>query len=216
MPQTKTIVGFFARLILFYALLVAPWPGLREAYVVAHASAANAFFRSAREHGTVRFIPMGAIRRSGPDTKLVFENHVTGVAGNGTHNAQLTGFIPTALVIALVLATPIPWRRRAVALALGLILVHVFIALRIEILIAHWYGVDQPWALDHPGPTWRAIVDALFESGVVSPTPSFVVPIVIWAAVSLRRNDWRAAGHQAAGAPRDRKAGREGPCATDG
>jgi len=194
------------RLSLLYALLVAPWPGLREAYVAAHASAANAFFRSAREHGTVRFIAMGAVRRSGPDTKLIFENHVTGVAGNGTHNAQLTGFIPTALVIALVLATPIPRRRRAVALALGLILVHVFIALRIEILIAHWYGVDQPWALDHPGPTWRALIDALFEGGVISPTPSFVGPILIWAAVSLRRDDWRAAGHRAAGAPGDRDA----------
>ena len=65
MPPTKTIVGFFVRLSLLYALLVAPWPGLREAYVAAHASAANAFFRSAREHGTVRFIAMGAVRRAG-------------------------------------------------------------------------------------------------------------------------------------------------------
>ncbi len=68
----------------------------------------------------------------GLDTLIILQN-TTLTAPDGEDAARREidsrsiGWVPTALTIALVLATPIPWTRRLLALAGGLVLIHLFI-----------------------------------------------------------------------------------------
>ena len=186
-PRDRT-VGFVLKLLLLYGLLAAPWPGVRGAYSVAYRAAANLVFGSFGG-GVVRFraSPSG---REEMDAEIVIRNRRSPVAGTTPHNSRMTGYLPTAEVIALILATPIPWPRRWRALLWGVVLVHGFVALRLVITLLHWFSVEEPWALYDPSPFWGNVLSTLFEFAVLAPTCTFLVPALIWILVTFRRSDW--------------------------
>ena len=131
------------------------------------------------------------------DLELVIRKRGAPEVGRAPHNPVLTGYLAMVEVIALILATPIPWLRRCKALAWGMLLVHAFIWLRIEITLLHWFSGDSPLALYKPGPFWSKLLASVFELISVSPTSTFVVPIFIWILVSFRKSDfegWREEG----------------------
>ena len=105
------------------------------------------------------------------------------------HSARLTGYLPTAEVIALILALPIPWSRRWKALFWGLVLVNGFVVLRLEITLLYWFSGDRPFALYSPGPFWSEVLVGAREVVVVSPMLTFAVPVFIWILVTFRRGD---------------------------
>ena len=106
-------------------------------------------------------------------------------------SSRYIGYSPTAIVITLILCTPIAWSRRGRAAIWGLLLVHGFIALRVSLtLAATGFGADKGYALFHPGPFLRG---ALSRAELVlsdDPTVSFVVPVFIWFLVTLRPGNW--------------------------
>ena len=126
-------MGFLLRFVAIFGLLIVPWPGWNQAY--------SHYFQSL---GQMVFNPSGETRRMvvfapasgkipGMDTRLTLENaELADSTGKGLVEAteldsRSIGWVPTALTAALVLATPIPWRRRLIALAGGLVLIHLFI-----------------------------------------------------------------------------------------
>jgi hypothetical protein len=101
------------------------------------------------------------------------------------------GWVPTAFLIALVLATPVPWRRRWAALGLGLMALHAYLLLAVRVYI--W---NRSLPAPVPGaavPVVKWIAAALEETMVTQLGPSFVVPAVIWILVAFRREDFTAA-----------------------
>ena len=114
-------------------------------------------------------------------------------------DTRTVGWLPTAETVALILATPLPWARRRIALLWGLLLAHAFIWLQLKIILLHWFTGEQPWCIYDP-PGW---IDTALEKamvfGVLSPTPTVVVPLFLWVAATFRRGDlerlmgpWRA------------------------
>ena len=91
------------------------------------------------------------------------------------------------MLIALVVATPLSWSRRGWALLWGLLLTHVFIALRLTLtLAAGGFAVpDKAYALFHPGAFWQRILTGGQNVLSDNPTVSFVVPVFIWFLVAL-------------------------------
>ena len=189
----RPIVVFFVKLLLIYGLLAWPWSFVRRGYAVAYGAVASAVFGSFGPGGEVRFepLPIGAP----VDTELVLRKRGSSAVGKSPHNARFMGYLATAEVIALILATPIGWRRRFMALLWGMLLVHAFIYLRLEIMLLHWYSGEPALAIYQPSTFWGKALAKAFELTSVSLTPTFMAPIFIWILATFRRADldrWRA------------------------
>ncbi len=195
MRPPKQIVGFLLRCVLLYGILAVPWPAVQRAYSAAYAGVANAVFGSFGSDGLVRFQrPPNSARPA--DLELVIRKRGEPQVGRASHDPILTGYLAMVEVIALILATPVPWSRRCKALVWGMLLVHAYIWLRMEITLLYWFSGDLPLALYKPGPFWSKLLASAFELISVSPTSTFVVPIFIWILVSFRKSDfegWREA-----------------------
>ena len=190
--STKGILGFIFLLLVIYGLLAAPWPGVQGAYSRFYMGAGNWAFGSFGSKGEVHFLPLA--KPTGlSDIEVVTKIRGARVEGWSPHSSRMMGYLPTVEVVALVLATPIPWRRRWKALLCGLIICQAFIALRILICLVHWFSADRPWQLFYPGRFWGDVLTGTQEIVNVSPTLSFVAPVFIWIVVTFRRADWEAA-----------------------
>jgi len=195
MLPPKQIAGFLLRLVLLYGILAVPWPAVQRAYSAAYAGAANALFGSFGSDGLVQFQRSPKSARPA-DLELVIRKRGAPQVGRAPHDPILTGYLAMVEVIALILATPVSWSRRCKAMMWGMLLVHAYIWLRLEITLLHWFSGDSPLALYKPGPFWSKLLASAFELISVSPTSTFVVPIFIWILVSFRRSDfegWREA-----------------------
>ena len=188
MPPRKTVALFFARLIAIYAVLAAPWPGLARGYAAAYHAAGNAWFGSVGGSGRMVF-SSPATPEATHDTDLTIVNRASRAQGTSTHSARITGYLPTIEAVALILATPLPWPRRWRAVLWGLLVSHGLIWLRLEIIALHWFTGPDPWCLWQPWGWVDRVLHWAFKVGVVSPTPSFVLPVLIWMGVSFRRGD---------------------------
>ena len=122
------------------------------------------------------------------DTLMVLTNRRAPGSIGRLRTASRVSFWPTAMIIALVLSTPIPWSRRGWGLLWGLLLIHAFIVLRMTLeLMASGYAVsEEPWALFHPGAFGRLVLQGANQLIVKNTSVSFVVPVVIWFLVALR------------------------------
>lgn len=101
------------------------------------------------------------------------------------------GYAPIAFLIALVVATPIPWRRKWQSLVWGLILVEAFVVIRSGLLIAYWFGSPGEIRLYTPGAVSGWIIATAYEFLTHAPGASFLAPTLIWAAVTWRADDVR-------------------------
>ncbi len=193
----RSAAWFFLRLLALYALLVAPWPGWAATYARGYRAAGDWLFGNFGGDGVVRFEPPER-RKEQVDTQITIGNRRTrGKPQTADHSARLTGYLPTALLAALVLATPVPWWRRLVALAVGLVLVHALIAVRVYVALLYGFSQPNDVALYAPSPFWAATLKHTFQVVTVWVSFAFVAPLFLWALITLRRRDverWLRAG----------------------
>lgn len=188
MPQRRSVYGFALKLALFYGLLVFPWPGWRDTYAAGHRAIANRVFGSFGSLGSANFRPStdpGAKH----DTVMAIRSRQSPVEGATGYDARLEGYLPAAVFIALHLATPVPWARKWRTFLLGLIVIHVFVALRITIALFHFFNSEGPWRAVHLGPWATKALGTAFEFGVASPVCTFLVPGLVWLFLSFRLAD---------------------------
>jgi hypothetical protein len=121
------------------------------------------------------------------DTLMVLMNRRAPGSIGQLRTSSRSAYWPTAMLIALVLATPLSWSRRGWALLWGLLLTHVFVALRLTLtLAAGGFAVpDKAYALFHPGAFWQRVLTGGQNVLSDNPTVSFVVPVFIWFLVAL-------------------------------
>lgn len=190
MLPLKQIAGFFLRLVLFYALLAAPWPGLCESYATGYRAVANALFGSFGADGIVRFEPLSNGSQE-LDTEIIAGNLRTRAPPRSAHHStRLTGYLPTVEVIALIAATPIPWSRRWKALLWGLVLVNGLVVFRVAVALLFGFSGDHPTAMYSPNPFWSAVLTGVFRISVIWVNFSYVAPVFIWVVATFRRSDW--------------------------
>ncbi len=203
MRQSKRILLFFLAGVGCYAALMAPWPGVQHAYARMFQGAGNIVF--ARfwfwSEGTVVFhnidslkpgdLPpgVGTIQADATrDTVMVLRKVRAPQVGNLRTSSRYIGYSPTAMLVALVLATPIPWRRRGVALLWGMGFVHAFIVLRVTLtLAANGFAADKGYALFSPSEFWYGMLSRAQTLLADDPSVSFVVPMMIWFLVIGRQ-----------------------------
>ena len=185
----RPFAGFVIRLLMIYGVFCIPWPGVRQGYAALYRAAGNGLFGSFGSGGVVRFRP----RQAGQGR---FDSEVKiGKRGSPRFmtiaHDSIIDYFTIAETIALVLATPIPWRRRWKALLYGVLLVNGFVALEVYIVLLHWFSIEKPWALYKPSQFWNEVLARVFESIAFFPTCTFLVPVLIWILVTFRREDIR-------------------------
>ena len=193
MFQNKKLIGAFVRFIVIFGVLVIPWTGWNAIY--------SSYFRAL---GTVAFSRQDAQRVvlfdqdqmmhgfSSLDTRMTLGNRALadssgkGKARKITLDTRSIGWMPTALTIALILATPVPWRQRAWALLWGLLLVHAFILFSLQVWI---WDKSANLSLMSPPPFLQTILDEMEYTLLTQLGCSFSVPILIWILVTFRREN---------------------------
>jgi hypothetical protein len=183
------VLRFVALFGLVYGALIAPWPGWKAAY-------GSGFRWLAREcvatsgSWTVRF---RATPGGGPlDTQIVVFDPAR-ADPQGHVKARLldldsrgVGWIPTAFLSALILASPVTWPRRLVALAAGWAALYLYLLIAVRAYIWNETLSDASALL-------KAVGAGLEETLITQLGPSFVVPAILWLLVTFRQADLETA-----------------------
>ncbi len=219
MPPLKPILRFFFTAVAIYVLLILPWPGVREAYREFYRIAANVCLSTFGSQGQIAFRPPTAAefakrkgtadrgdlaaaivrqtvtyqeltQKDGTIAKVPLTGRPVGVVS--IIPTGRVGFVPTAELIALILASPVSWPRRLRALVGGFVLVNLFVGARLAMMLLFCYSQDTPMRQFEWGSTATNLIAGLYEFFYVSPTGSFLIPPLIWALVTIRSDDVRA------------------------
>ena len=192
MPLAKRILKFSLGFLVTYAILIIPWPGIQEGYESFFRTGGEFLFKSFGSKGIVRMLPAD-------DRKLdirLFAGNREMVMADGNFAAlemslssRIMGYIPTILIFSLILASPIPWKRRLWALLWGLILVNVLIALKLLIQIFAIYNSSEVLSLYLFNPFWQKVLNFSFQHFISPPGPTVVLVLIIWILVSFNKND---------------------------
>lgn len=179
---------------LVYALLMSPWPGLGAAYTKLYRKGAALLFGSFGSRGVVLFRPSG---NSVYEIDMYFLDRQR-VAADGKvnsvlvhHTCRYAAYMHIVSTAALILATPVPFRRRAKALFGGLILMHCFIVLKLMVLISYTFN-NKPLSLFALNPFFERLLFVTHQLIIDSVSFNFIAPVFIWILVSFRRQDWAA------------------------
>jgi hypothetical protein len=180
MPDHRHILGFVVRFGLLFGLLTAPRPGLHAGYRWAFRSG-TAFALSAAWPGSrVTVEPASDPDHATLDTKVIvvdpkapqFEGAVP--AKIIMLDSRALGWIPNAMMLALLGATPVPWAQRRKGLVIGLASVNAFVIAVVFTVVMNAIGSQEVsglgWAL-------LAGADRMLSQSLLS---TFVFPTLVW------------------------------------
>ena len=179
------------KVLLIYGFLSLPFSFYDETYGMVYRKVAGVFFSKFRDNGSVVFrewkepamtrVNIGSYAIVNPDGTF----HTAAV----NINTRYMGYFPTILLIALVLASPVPWNRKLFALAAGLILLTLLIMFKQWIALL-WLCEQNTWLrlTDFTGTSKKLLT---FLNTFISDASSTVLYFVflIWFIVTFRLED---------------------------
>jgi len=186
----STLKKFLVRFALVYVLLNLPWPGFREAYSAYFRAFGGMVFTKDTERSQVSFETPEPYSPRPHDTRVVIVNKAlmnydgSGPVRNLDFDAVAVGWRPLALLAALVVATPIPWRRRVRALAFGTLGLHAFFLVFLGVAI---WNESTEISLLTLTPFWKSALNGL-KTVMVSQL-GLCLPVLIWGLVTFRVGD---------------------------
>ncbi len=179
-----------------YLLLVSPWPGVRGAYSAAFRSVLNAALYHERIPAEIRFEPQPPGDTF--DTSIVIANRSQELLARQPVRTALFDtwdicYLPTALLVSVLLAAPTRLLAKMKSLLLGVGLMHLWLTAVVIGTIIH--EINQAPELQLPLlPGWvEWILDRFFSLFVVLTVPSLIPPLAIAALVGFHRADWTGA-----------------------
>ncbi len=179
--QTRSIQLFlFIAAILL--LLIGHLPNSASIYPrIVHAEA-NLLFRSFGSDRSITFAGIDpASTADGSDTQM--RGMVRGEETRrwqAVYSVRRQGYWPSAALLAMVLATPMSGRRRALALPGAAVLLNVFLMAQVAAVGLCAFGASEPTG---PDPGWLralSIATRLFNS----PVPSYALVFVLWTLLA--------------------------------
>lgn len=187
MKPAKAIARFFLLLGLSYTLLILPWLGLRPTYARFFRAANQFVLGSFGRDGVVRLVPTKEAADA-LDSELVLRNRTTGIT-MGAEISSNVGYSPAAFFTALLIATPLPFRRRAGAFVWGMLLIHAAVTLTLFLRITLAFGTNSHIATFSMGEFAQTTLAGLIRLVLFVPFFSLVTPIFIWILVTFRTED---------------------------
>jgi hypothetical protein len=112
-----------------------------------------------------------------------------------TFSSRNLAYLPTTLLMALILASPVG-RRRLWALLWGLFWIHVFNYLSIAVLVVMLLGVNPALGVMAVPPWLDKTALTLDELFLAYPGSRCAVAVLIWILATFKRDDWRLLSHK--------------------
>lgn len=196
---------FLGRAALWFVLFALPWPGVGEWYTGVAANVLNVALGKSGPPVAVEFLP------AGPDTSAwEVRTRVTETASEQSIMTALderrTGYLPSAVFLALVLASTFRARQKALLASAGLFALTLLSLLPI---LAFLSG-RLPIVAYELGTAPRVVVDVLYRSLVAPLGMAYALPGLLWlllsAAVTREGMPAPPVSAQAASTRRGRKA----------
>lgn len=192
--RRRPVARFLASFAIIYGLFILPWPGWSALYGEYFRAFNRLIFVREGERRILFFAPLPGAPQNPLDTQITIANrdHLNAKGEAPALFLAVTsrgvGWVPTATLAALILASPVPWRRRAWALLCGMIALHGYIAGFIAVYL--WNNTDESSGVQLVTllPHWKPIVFGLCKTMTASGA-SFVVPVLLWIVLIFRRED---------------------------
>lgn len=184
-----SIAMFFGIFVLVFSAMMAPIPAVQHTYAAFFRSVGNLVFAEPGDEARCSFVALN--RPDGRmDTEIQLTNLRTTTTAKMNTSSRFTGYVPTAIVLALILASPIRLKQKAWAFVWGLLACQVYLVLRIGTGVLRRFTMSDDLAIWTPGPIANFLIEAMFDIFVVSAIGGFILPILIWVLVTFRRHDW--------------------------
>lgn len=187
MFPVKPILKFLVIFFVAFVILILPWPGVHSGYAAVYRAIGNTLWSSFSSVASIEFEPLApgeSDDEEGRDTKVTFRHRELPSGISLAVTTRFQGYTPTAFVIALALASPLPWIRRLRALAIGVVFVTVFVAFRQYVFIANVIYRPEGFIATLQGFAYWVFVESF--------AGAFVIPLVIWVIATFRRRDLEA------------------------
>ena len=189
--RRKPLLLFLIKAILIYALLAAPFSFYDETYGKFYRKYGDRFFHRFHGNGLTIF----------SEGEEKFKTHVD--VGNYTLvradttvdtvlsvvNTRSIGYLPTVLLISLIISSPVSWKRKLMALLLGFVLLTSFIMFQLWILIIHLCAHNKSLNLYDFSKGQKNVIDFTYNGIVVSGGFSWFIVVAIWLLVTIRKDD---------------------------
>lgn len=189
-PLRRVSIPFVLCLVYYYVLVFAA--PLMNGYRAYFRAGGNLLFRSFGSAASVQFEPFASQDYAKDTTLVLYKLKPRPVRGTTEITAVYYGYRPTVFLIALILATPIPWRRRLLALVWGLILINVFVAFRLTLQLFDIFSNGDALTLFTLSRPWKTVLKAMIRIFVMAPAGHYMGPAFIWLVVTFRRGDLAA------------------------
>jgi len=196
MPRFNAITLYLVRFAVIYGLLIVPWPAWRQAYSSYYQALGDWVFVGDSGKRFVHFEPNTEnVWPKNFDTLIVVANRdQIDAQGKGPLiqlglDTRQMGWIPTALFLALALASPLTWSRRISASLGGLLLLHVYMVMSLGIYI---WNESTRLSLATLGPGWKQIAEDIETTVIANPVGlNLLVPLSIFVFVTIReKKQW--------------------------
>jgi len=191
MSRYKTLVFFVLKAIVVYVLLMAPFSFYDGMYGKFYRSCGGLFFGRFDGNGIARFTEGSEKKVTRIDIGNITQLDAAGQLKTVWLNTETRGFgyLPTVLLISLVLASPVSWRRKIIALIVGGALVTLLVMFRIWFQILYLCG-QFPWLnLYNFGETQKRIIEFIYQAAVIPINMVLYFVIIIWLLVTFRKED---------------------------
>lgn len=203
----KPLYRMIAIFVASYAaiLILGNVAGLQEGYRSAMENVSNKVFREFWSKGYVFFEADTDPTGNEMDTSMRLINREALLEAQRTNTNVYSikifcsmrnwGFLSTAFFLALVFAAPVPLRRKAIAGAIGFLMVQLFVLFRIWVDLEFTMQQNPKLGIvDYEGFWGKVIVtmDAFFAKNIVI---AFVIPLLIWIFVMFKKEDRKLLGN---------------------
>lgn len=201
MLSIRQISGFVLRAVIVFTILVAAWRGVGGLYAGYVQTLGSSLFGTLRGDLEIEFSPIEASlpERWQPPEGQDWDVQITITSRQPPHDIALffnksrnLGYVPTAFVVALTLATPIPWSRRWRSVVWGLVCVNVLVGLKTLLLLGYGIEFASPFGLMSTDSWLRNLLGGMHEVVVHGAGGGrLLFPVLIWILVTVRRADLR-------------------------
>ncbi|MDZ4844296.1 MAG: hypothetical protein SH857_01970 [Chitinophagales bacterium] len=200
MNEKKPVGRFVIYFIAIYGLFLITSPVGDKIFAEYYRSFGKTFFYSFIDKGAVGFVKIKkpALPKFSTEMRLANREVMNKAidANKPYQNARVevsswyAGYLQVALLFSLIAATPfIGWKRKLVALAFGVLLMHALIWFQLYIQVLYEFDRNEFLQVIHFSPFWQRVMDALHYLFVETMGLRFVIPVFIWILVTFRKND---------------------------
>ena len=187
MLPLKTIAGFVGRFALLFAIFVAPWPGLDRVEAACIQSIATQVFGGTHGNREVSFeeIPGQPGRtRAVIVNRALLNSDGSGPVRNLDLDLDRLVIRPLAVLLALILVTPVPWRRRVRSIVVSLVV--LFVCLFALFGFCLWLESAE-LMLVNLGQVSKTLASDFRSASIAQAV--IALPVLIWLVVTIRRDD---------------------------